>query len=249
MSLITATLKRNKNYKDEYRFIYLFFEGVVTEPYFILPFIKYSSFFKDNNNIIFKKIIKLNKDKGVSNIKSMTRVAKKEIVDTLPFNKKYDKVLFIFDLDIYKNNKVNLLSIMDYCLSYYIYAYTNPSIELFLLLTIKDSYLKYIKKNKNKILKNEYDKIDKKRYINHLFYSLTKINSKKDKNKLIALSKNFDIAIEQENKYLNRYIDLADKSLTSNIGYIFKMIKDNKLNEITYYSDENNVNTDITNNN
>ncbi len=235
MSLITSTLKRTKDTKEENRFIYLLYEGVVTEPYFIEPFIKYSSFFNKTNDIVFKKVVKLYNDKGASNIKSLTKIAKEEIVDSLPFNKKKDKVLFIFDLDIYKNNYDNIMNIMDYCLSYYIFGYTNPSIELFLLLTIKNSFNKYIKNNKTKILNNEFYK-DNRRYINHLFYKATKINSKRNKTKLILLSNKFDVAINEEKKHLNRFINKAYNSLTSNIGYIFTKIKEDKIDEINYYS-------------
>ncbi len=238
MSLITSTLKRTKDTKNENRFIYLLFEGVVTEPYFIYPFIKYSSFFKDTKDIVFKKVIKINNDKGASNIKTLSKIAKEEIVDTLPFNKKKDKVLFIFDLDIYLNNKNNLINIMDYCLSYYIFGYTNPSIELFLLLTKENSYNEYIKKNYRKILNNKFYKKDNKRFINHLFYKITNINSKRNKEKLVLLSLDFDTAINQEKLYLNRFIDKAYNKLTSNIGYVFTKIKENKIDEINYFSFE-----------
>lgn len=238
MSLITSTLKRTKDTKNENRFIYLLFEGLVTEPYFIYPFIKYSSFFKDTNDIIFKKVIKINNDKGASNIKTLSKIAKEEIVDVLPFNKKKDKVLFIFDLDIYLNSRNRIIDIMDYCLSYYIFGYTNPSIELFLLLTQENAYNKYIRKNYNKILNNEFYKKDNKRFINHLFYKITKINSKRNKEKLMLLSLNFNNAIKEERLYLNRFIDKAYNSLTSNIGYVFTKIKENKIDDITYFSYE-----------
>ena len=242
MSLITSTLKRTKDTKNENRFIYLLFEGLVTEPYFIYPFIKYSSFFKDTKDIVFKKVNKVNNDKGASNIKTLAKIAKEEIVDKLIFNKRRDKVLFIFDLDIYLNNKNKIIDIMDYCLSYYIFGYTNPSIELFLLLTKENAYNKYIKKNYKKILNNEFYKKDNKRFINHLFYKITKINSKRNKEKLMLLSFNFSNAIKEEKLYLNRFIDKAYNSLTSNIGYVFTKIKENKIDEITYFSyeEENN---------
>lgn len=238
MSLITSTLKRTKDTKNENRFIYLLFEGIITEPYFIYPFIKYSSFFKDTTDIVFKKVNKVNNDKGASNIKTLSKIAKEEIVDKLIFNKRRDKVLFIFDLDIYLNNKNKIIDIMDYCLSYYIFGYTNPSIELFLLLTQPNSYKKYIKKNYHKILNNEFYKKDNKRFINHLFYKITKVNSKRNKEKLMLLSLNFNNAIKEERLYLNRFIDKAYNSLTSNIGYIFTKIKENKIDEITYFSYE-----------
>ena len=45
-----------------------------------------------------------------------------------------------------------------------------------------------------------------------------------------------------EKLYLNRFIDKAYNSLTSNIGYVFTKIKENKIDEITYFSyeEENN---------
>ena len=73
-------------------------------------------------------------------------------------------------------------------------------------------------------------------YINHLFYKATKINSKRNKTKLILLSNKFDVAINEEKKHLNRFINKAYNSLTSNIGYIFTKIKEDKIDEINYYS-------------
>ena len=67
-----------------------------------------------------------------------------------------------------------------------------------------------------------------------MFSELTHINSKSKKGEVSLLSNNFEIAIDQEKKFLNHYIDLASFKLTSNLGYVFEKIKNLDFN-INYF--------------
>ena len=92
-----------------------------------------------------------------------------------------------------------------------------------MLLTLRNSYEEHIINNRKEILENKY--INNKRYIYNLFCELTKINPKSSKQNFELLVSRFENAITQEELYLNRYLDRAANELTSNIGYVFKKIK------------------------
>ena len=66
------------------------------------------------------------------------------------------QIIIVFDLDVYKNNQLRMNNIISLGDKDIIFAYTNPSIELFLLLTIKGSYEKIIKPNEKEILENNF---------------------------------------------------------------------------------------------
>ncbi len=225
------TLKRKITNKKDARSVYLLYEGQNTEPLFIAPFIENSNYI-DSREIRFIQFEKTDSDFGVTNLPQLIKLAKK-FKQKNTFRNGYDKIIIFFDLDVYKNNQSAIDKIMMLIDNDIILAYTNPSIELFLLLTYPRTYENLIEPKTKEILKNDF--VGKKRYINKLLTDYSKINSKSSNGQVSLLSENFETAILQERMYLNQFIDLASTKLTSNIGYVFEKLK--KLDfDINYYS-------------
>lgn len=106
-----------------------------------------------------------------------------------------------------------------------IFAVTNPSFELFLLLHYDDAYNKYIKCKKKEIFENK--KVTKKRkFIDKYFSSVSEMNPKKNM-KIGDLAEKVRNAIKEE-KNLNQNIDLALNEITSNVGKIIQEIIDDR---------------------
>ena len=231
MALTVSSLKRKIGNKLDARVIYFLYEGKNTEPLFIAPFIENSNYI-NSQEICFKQFSKTENDEGRTSVEQLVKLAFSYKDNHDNFKKNYDKIIIVFDLDVYKNNQLRMNNIISLGDKDIIFAYTNPSIELFLLLTIKDSYEKIIKPNEKEILENNF--INGKRFVNYLFSELTHINSKSKKGEVSLLSSNFEIVIDQEKKFLNHYIDLASFKLTSNLGYVFEKIKNLDFN-INYF--------------
>ena len=232
--LAYSSLKRNVKDKKDSRIIYLLYEGKNTEPLFIEPFIMNSNYFNSNRSISFRKMKKTESDIGVTNLPQLVELAKGFKSKNKSFRKGHDKIIIFFDLDVYKNEQVGINELLSLKDNDIIYCYTNPSIELFLLLTIKRSYELTIEPDKQKIIDNDF--VNGKRYINYLFYEKTGIDSKSAKGEVSSLSNNFETAILQEKIYINHFLDKAGGELTSNIGYVFEKIKNNDF-AINYLSE------------
>ena len=222
--LSVSDLKRKISDRTDARVIYLLYEGQNTEPLFLHPFLESSNYIS-SKNVRFRRFEKTGRDVGASNVEKLIKLAKDYKKKTKEFKKGFDKIIIFFDLDVYKNNQKVINGLLNLIDNDIILAYTNPSIELFLLLTLKNSYETIIEPKKELILKNDY--INGKRYIYDLFLRTTNINSKSKDGKVSLLSNDFEIALRQEKLFLNTHIDRASTELTSNIGYIFEKIKNN----------------------
>lgn len=144
----------------------------------------------------------------------------------IKFNKKFDKMIIVFDRDIYKkkNEEFNeLLSNMSD--KGYWAAVTNPSFELFLLLHVENSVNDHILPNETELMENK--KTGTKTAMQIKFTEVTNMNPKKNK-KVGEMCSNINIAIEQE-KLLNQDINISIGRLTSNIGKIIEEIRKDKL--------------------
>ncbi|MCI5744834.1 MAG: RloB family protein [Erysipelotrichaceae bacterium] len=217
-------LKRKVANKADARVIYLLYEGQNTEPLFLRPFLESSNYIS-SKEVRFKEFEKNGRDIGATNVEKLISLAKKFKNNAKEYKKGFDKIIIFFDLDVFKNNQEKINGLLDLIDNDIILAYTNPSIELFLLLTIKNSYENIIEPRKKEILKNEF--IGKKRYVYDLLLKTSNINSKSKDGQVALFSENIEVAIQQENLFINTYIDKASKELTSNIGYIFSKIKNN----------------------
>lgn len=226
-----TNLKRNVGSKADARKIYYLLEGNVTEPSFFDNLFEHTNFI-DTKEIRIIKCDKTDNDKGATNCLSMIKLAKNYLENTKDFKKDYDKVLIVFDLDVYKGRLSELTQIVKKEKDI-IFGFSNPSFELFLLMCLDKNFIKNLdNKTKEKIVANECDGND--RFIYHLIKRDYKFNSKSKNADFLKLAKNIENAFNQE---INIYLDKSANKLTCNIPYILKCIKDNKLNSIKYLTE------------
>ena len=218
------------------------FEGEITEPYFVTHFLRYLKEYlygKAAVHIIEKK----QEDKGRTEIKELLKIANRIIKEKSNdglFKSDKDKVIVFFDLDRFKNDQSRINTLLSKCNKNIVFAYTNPSFELFILLMMKESLEKIIIPNKEAILANDYVETangGKERFVFNLLKTTTKIDVKSlkslKKQDFFKLFGSLENALEQE-KHINRYLDSSANELTSNIGYLLELMKSNLLSEITY---------------
>ena len=187
----------------------------------IEPYRKYFFICEGSNTEVwyFKKLIDLRKQLRIHPLIDIRLMEKTEN----RFDQKHDKMVIVFDADIYKGDPAKYNEIIklggDNLL-----AVTNPSFELFLLLHYENSYEELIKPNVEEILCNK--KTGKRRYMAALFTDKSGMNPKE--NPAVGdLAENIDIATEQE-KQLNQDIHKAMGNLTSNVAAIIQQIRDDK---------------------
>lgn len=207
----TMKIKRN---------IYFLVEGKNTEQYYFDSLINESSF-DPYDNINFFSFTKLGNDEGLTQPRKMLEKANEYANDKKnKFNKNIDIIYVIFDLDVFNNDQSEINKLLKYKKKYIKLGFSNPAFELFLLLHLDDAYNKYIKKNKKKILLNNY--VNGKRFVNNLVYEITGVNTKKsEKVGLFAL--NFKNAIKEEKK-INEKFSYSGSKVTSNIGKIIESL-------------------------
>ncbi len=139
---------------------------------------------------------------------------------SLDFDKEHDKMIVIFDADIFEEKVSGYKELIKKGEKSNIIGITNPGFEVFLLLHIEGSYEKYIKGN-NELF---FEKDEKKRYRHpyNVLLEVSGMNSKKN-SKIGELAENVSVAIEQE-KCINQDIYSAKGIVTSNIGSIIEKI-------------------------
>lgn len=141
--------------------------------------------------------------------------------DALSFDRGHDKMIIVFDADIFGAKVKNYSDVIALGEGYGdILGVTNPNFELYLLLHYEDSYDTEIVPHAEELLRNE--KIGGKRFSYLLLQQRTGINSKTN-SAIGDLAEHVRIAIDQE-KHLNQDIHNCLGQLTSNIGKIIEMI-------------------------
>lgn len=137
------------------------------------------------------------------------------------FDIKHDKMIIVFDADIYKTKSEVYKSILELAGEENILAVSNPSFELFLLLHYVNSVNDIIFPEKEQILENK--KEGKRRYITKRFTDISGMNPKE--NVAIGdLAIHIDTAIGQE-KLLNEDITNAIGLITCNVGKVIEDIR------------------------
>ena len=226
------TLKRKVTGKDPIK-IFLLYKGENTEKFLINPLLS-SNIIVATKNIVFRPIIKEGNDKGITNpfalIKYAIEFVKQEIKNK-NFLSGRDKVMVVFDLDVMKNDQQKMNELLSLKTNDLILCYTNPAIELFMLLTLPYSFEKIIEPNKNKILENDFDK-NGDRFI----YGLLKENMPKLKDTKRAADIDFTDVIANiekafmQEKFINNKLSQAANNLTSNIAYTINKISKEDFN-------------------
>ncbi len=237
--------KRSSNSKkqiDPYRRYYFICEGQNTERWYFEKLIEIRKSLSIHSNLELVDLKKIGKREHVSHPKSLIECADAQRKDkTITFDPKHDKMVVIFDADIFEvqNNNNNYDQILKLGKKNNILGVTNPSFELFLLLHYKNSVNEIITPNARNIIKNDWigenqkqsqtKTKGKRRYIVDVFYKKSKMHPKKN-SAIGELANNVLIAIEQEKK-LNTDIDTCKGVITSNIGMIIQSIIDEQCND------------------
>ncbi|MDC7302032.1 RloB family protein [Agathobacter ruminis] len=213
--------------KEPYRKYFFICEGVNTEVWYFEKLIDMRKQLGIHPLIDIRLMERTDEDRGYSNPKALIEFAnaQKKITEN-KFDPKHDKMVIVFDADIYKNKSDEYLEILEKGRVDNILGVTNPSFELFLLLHYEGAYEEIIEPKLDEILENT--KIKKRRYITILFTDKSGMNPKENPH-IGELANNIDIAIKQEKK-LNQNPDLAIGNLTSNIGSIIEMIRNDEAN-------------------
>ena len=226
--------------REDARKIFILSEGANTEPRFIEKILTNAKYIK-NDSLTFKMVSKTENDKGVTDLKGLIELAQLVIKNkSNGFKKKTDKIMLIFDLDVYSSGMKmeQVKALIDHHKDNIIFVFTNPAIELFLLLCYSpDCYEKTIAPNIEKILANEWvtssDGI-RRRFLADLFFKTTGIDSKTASTDFTSFSDHIQDGINQEAMYLSRCLADPKKKLISNFGLVIDAIKADKMDQIEY---------------
>jgi hypothetical protein len=216
------------------RTIYLLYEGLNTEVSLINPLCSNNPMF-NRTPVLFRPLKKTENTSGVTDPFSLIRIAKDYIRahgGEGGFKTGRDKILIVFDLDVLKNDQTQMNQLSNEKTSDLILCYTNPAIELFLLLSKANSYESLIQPHAGEILQNGY--VGEDRFVLKLFKDALHINPKARDADFRFILDNIETAYLQENMFLNHRLSKASNQLTSNIAYVLKKIKEDRIDEITY---------------
>lgn len=235
-----STIRRQIGERPDARKIFILSEGTQTEPGFLEKVLTNASYIK-NDTVTFIKVNKTENDKGVTDFDGLLRLAN-SVIDNKDnhFNKKKDKVMLVFDLDVYYS-KGNIDYIKQKIVEnskYIIFVFANPAIELFLLLCwSEDAYEKYVAPNLIAIINNDWVKSDdgkQRRFVADLFIKTTGVDSKISTADFTLLAENIQKGINQENMYVSQKIGAGKDKLISNFGRVLEKIKNNTFDYIDY---------------
>lgn len=222
-------LRRKVSGKDPLK-IFLLYEGANTEKYLINPLLS-SNTIVASTNIVFKAINKEKNDSGITDPFSLIKYAKHIIqkeISCRNFISGRDKIMIVFDLDVLKNDQTKMNELLKMRTNDMILCYTNPSIELFMLLTIANGYETIVAPNSSEIIKNNYDENGDRYVYGLLKKSIPELKDTK-REKDIDFSyviSNIDKAFYQEN-FINSRLTNAANRLTSNIAHVITKISKN----------------------
>lgn len=154
----------------------------------------------------------------------------------LGFNRERDRMVIVFDLDIYcrvgkdrigaDERASRFRQVVSAAAEQDILAVTNPSFELFLMLHRCGAYKDIVLPHTTELLENR--KIGHKRFAQVLFTHEFGINPKTN-SAVGELVTDLEIAIEEE-EHLNEDLSLCLETLTCNIGRTIERIQQNGLN-------------------
>lgn len=164
-------------------------------------------------------------DRTASNPKRLLEYAdvlQKSGVDEYEFDSKLDKIVFVFDGDIYRNDRDSYFNVLHKMKEIGLVAVTFPAFELFLLLHEKNAFYTYVEPSKLELYENK--KINKnKKKLDKLFSDSYGFNPKTNEEKTRNIAHNFVEAAENE-KFLNQDEERCLDALTSNVGYLVNNI-------------------------
>ena len=221
-----------ENKIEPFRKYFFICEGQNTEFWYFTKLKDIKKELSISSTIEIEVLEKTDEDKNSSNPKNLINMAEKFKKDKNKFDSKRDKMIIVFDVDIFESQQNNYEEILKLGKNKNknILGITNPSFELFLLLHYKNSLDEIIIPNKEEIIKNEWTFTtgSKMRFVEKLFREKSNLMPKKDSD-IGNLANNVLIAIEQEkNDKINKNVDNCKGLITSNIGSIIESIINDK---------------------
>lgn len=227
--------KRSSNADEQiepYRRYYFICEGKNTEQWYFEKLIDIRKSLSIHSDIEIAYLEKTEEHENLANPKSLIEFAdaqKKN--EKIKYDPKHDKMIVIFDADIFESQQNNYDEILELGKKHNILGVTNPSFELFLLLHFANSADEIIIPDSVNIVKNEWvgSKQNKRRYIEDIFRKKAKMRPKTN-SAVGELANDVLIAIEQERK-INNDIENCKGIVTSNIGCIIQSIIDDQCNK------------------
>ena len=210
---------------EPYRRYFMICEGENTEKWYFERLISERKTLNINSNIDVRFVERSGDELHQSNPVKLIEHGKKIMGDESSGYEEGDVIVLVFDVDIYKPNKLEELQNVINAANdngFWV-GITNPSFELFLLLHIEDAYSKYILPNATAIMEKKNRRAARSN-IQKLLTECVKMNPKTNKN-IGSLATRIDIAIEQE-QFINRELDCCMEKITSNIGKIIEKIRE-----------------------
>lgn len=230
-------ITRNVEVRDKYRRLYLLSEGTLTEPEVLNSILTRSPYLLENDSTRFYEVERSGKDFGRNTLKAMIDIAYENVInDKEKFSKKRDKVIIFFDLDVYHESYEEVKKLIDQHKKYIIFVFTNPAVELFLLLCKDGAYENIIVPNITNILKNEKNNSTNRRFIHQLVVDTFGVDPKNRDSDFTAFSNGLSVAINQEKMYICQKLSNPENHLISNFGYVLEHIKNIDFNSIEYFT-------------
>ena len=216
----------NEDRIEPYRKYVFICEGVNTEVWYFQKLIDMRKKLGIHPMIDIRLWEKTEGDRDISYPMNLIKFAEEKKKDAaLAFDSKHDKMIIVFDADIFGAKVTNYEEVISLGEGYGdILGITNPSFELYLLLHFSGSYEQDILPNAEKLIRNE--KVGSKRFCYTLLQNRTGINSKKNE-AIGQLAEHVQVAIDQEKKLNHDVHDCLGK-LTSTVGGIIEMIRSDK---------------------
>ncbi len=206
---------------EPFRKYFFICEGANTETFYFRKLIDLRKTLDIHPMIDIRLMEKTGEHSDLSYPKKLLEFAEASKEDEkLGFDKEYDKMIIVFDADIFEEKVSGYDELIKEGEKNNIIGVTNPGFEIFLLLHIEGSYEAYIKSNNDAFF--EKDEKNRLRYPYNVLQEATGMNSKKN-SKIGDLAENVVIAIEQE-KLINQDIHNVKGRVSSNIGSIIENI-------------------------
>lgn len=210
---------------EPYRHYYFICEGRNTEKWYFEKFIDIRKELSIHSDIEIVYLEKTDEDENLSNPTQLIDFADQQKINgSISFDNKFDKMIVVFDADVFENIYSDYNEVIAKGLINNILGVTNPSFELFLLLHYPNSVDELIIPEQSNIIANPWvgNGKNRRRYIEDVFSKKSGMRPKSN-NAIGELARNVIIAIEQESK-LNNDITTCKGTITSNIGKVIKSI-------------------------
>jgi hypothetical protein len=217
---------------EPYRHYYFICEGKNTEQWYFEKLIDLRQELSIHSEIDIAYLEKTEEHENLSNPQQLIEFAdRQKAKGAFDFDIKFDKMIVVFDADVYENTLHNYEQVIENGLKKNILGVTNPSFELFLLLHYANSVDEIILPDAKNIIQNQWvgNGQNRRRYIEDIFRKKSHMRPKTN-SAVGELAHNVLIAIEQEKK-LNNDITLCKGTVTSNIGQIIQSIIDDQCND------------------